>query len=99
MEVLNGVIEGDISPNHDITIKGILNGTLIVNGVYADVHGVVNGDVIVNNGGSVNIYGTVQGGITNNSGLVTVAGMVGREVSTVYGDTKILPDAVTNFKE
>lgn len=43
MEVLNGVIEGDISPNHDITIRGILNGTLIVNGVYADVHGVVNG--------------------------------------------------------
>lgn len=68
MEVLNGVIEGDISPNHDITIKGILNGTLIVNGVYADVHGVVNGDVIVNNGGSVNITGLCKGVL-----LITVA--------------------------
>ncbi|HEJ6987721.1 TPA: hypothetical protein SMF38_002878 [Klebsiella oxytoca] len=99
MEVLNDVIEGDLSPIHDIKIKGILNGTLIVNGIHADVHGIVNGDVFVNSGGSVNVYGTVQGSVTNNGGLVTVSGMVGKDVSTASGDTKILPEAITNFKE
>lgn len=71
---LTGMIVGKtiVSGSVSMIINGMINGDLILeSGSYAYVHGIVNGD-IVNNGGNLEIFGTVNGKVIRKDGQTTV---------------------------
>jgi cytoskeletal protein CcmA (bactofilin family) len=55
-----------------LIVRGIVNGNIhFLKSSEGELHGMINGDVI-NNGGDIKIFGTIDGKVLENSGTTFV---------------------------
>ena len=79
----------------DLLLNGIITGKLIVTGgCFANVRGIVKGDILVERGGKLELYGTASGGVTNDGGIVEIFGRVSGGLIKLSGHTVVHNEAV-----
>lgn len=96
MKVIDDVYHGSLILDSDVTVSGILEGSLTVTeGKTALITGIVSGNIVVMSGGRAVVEGIVSAAAINDGGYLEVAGIVQHGVQTKSGETVILPGAVT----
>jgi cytoskeletal protein CcmA (bactofilin family) len=76
MRVETGTIRGELLLTEDLRLNGLITESCTVpDGLHLDLHGVVNGDLRVELGGTAEIFGTVGGNLYAD-GMVSLFGRV-----------------------
>lgn len=97
MKSFKGMHDADFHVDSDISIYGMITGSLVVDGCYiVNLFGMVCSDVIVSNGAKVSINGTVNNDVINNGGDVEIQGAVDGRVFAQSGKTLINKGARVN---
>lgn len=82
MRIEINILTGDQTLTEDIQIQGMVIGSCFVpSGVYLRLHGIVSGDLRVEEGGTADVYGTVSGTLYGD-GTINVYGIVGKVEGT-----------------
>lgn len=94
MREIKYVIKGNQILEEDTCLRGIIVGSVEVRpNVYFEVHGTLNGKLMLQGGSRAKVCGTVNGDITNDGNL-EIFGTVNGTVQTVSGETFIDPNAI-----
>jgi cytoskeletal protein CcmA (bactofilin family) len=98
MTIEHGKIESDVSLDYELTLHGMVTGTIrVVNGGVLVLHGICGQNLLVERGAQAYLHGTVGGNVLNCGGYLEVYGTVGGYVHTTEGgNTFIDPNAVVN---
>lgn len=96
MAIEHGKIEGDLVVDSNLTLHGMVTGSItVVNGGFLALHGMCCHNLVVERGARVELHGTVSGNVLNRGGQLDVHGTVAGHVHTERdGDTSIAPNAV-----
>jgi hypothetical protein len=94
MRLITDKIESDVEISEDTSVRGLIIGEVRVTDCVLDLQGMVIGNIIVNEHGSVNIYGTVNGVVINRGGELRVWGMIYGSIQELAGLTWIDSKAV-----
>jgi hypothetical protein len=79
MKTIINIVNGTIRLDIDLTLIGMVRGTVIVpGGRRFELRGIVTGDVVVEAGGSADIRGIVAGRLRNEGGEIAVKGFARR---------------------
>lgn len=94
MKIENGKIEGNFTVNSEMTINGMVTGSItVVAGGKLYLRGTCSNNIIVQSGGSAFLYGTV-GNDVHNAGNVEVEGTVNGSVLSIGAPFKKSDGAV-----
>lgn len=78
MKTILGTIEGSIVLRKDTELLGVAKGMVTVpSGVHLQMDGMIMGDLVVLDGGSAEVNGTVMGYIINDGGSIKLRGVEG----------------------
>ncbi len=87
MKVMLDTIEGSVLLNEDFELLGVVTGSVTVaRGAHLKMDGLIMCDLVVLEGGSADITGTVMGYVINDGGRVKMRGLDG-----VLGMAGVLP--------
>ncbi|MGY6646867.1 MAG: hypothetical protein ACXIVD_16785 [Salinarimonas sp.] len=98
MAEISGQLEGPLTLECDLVMRGRVKGTVTVpSGSRLDLEGVIMGDLVVEEGGAAIVHGAVAGTLVNHGGDVEVRGTV--NCVHDYGDrlTRFGRDAKVGF--
>jgi len=77
MAEISGQLEGPLTLECDLVMRGRVKGTVTVpSGSRLDLEGLIMGDLVVEEGGAAIIHGAVAGTLVNHGGDVEVRGTV-----------------------
>jgi hypothetical protein len=94
MKLFNGHHRADFTVTEDVEITGLITGSVIVPpGKLLVLRGMVTGDVVVQKGAQATIYGMISGTLTNQGGIVRVAGQVNSIADLGDAKTTVEPHA------
>lgn len=99
MRTETGEFEGDLSVQGDFILQGMVTGSVtVLPGAYLRLQGTIVGDLVVEAGGIVDLFGMVNGAVIN-CGELQVFGTVRRTCTTMPGGkTQIASGASVNAK-
>jgi cytoskeletal protein CcmA (bactofilin family) len=96
MRVEDDTIRGDLLLTEDLRLNGqITESCTVPAGIHLDLHGLIGGDLMVDEGGFAEVFGTVNGNLVANgqvtlfgtiNGVVSGEGLQVREGAVVRGD-------------
>ena len=90
----HGKIEGNLRVTDSLDLHGIVTGTVsVAPGDRLESRGTFCRDLVLAEGSSVHLYGTVSGDVYNRAGELLVSGSVGGTLHGEGGTTVIDPDA------
>ena len=83
-------INGPVIVNDELELWGLAVGSCQVGaGGTLVLNGTVTGDLLVEDGGAVELYGLVVGTVRNRGGVIKVMGSVGGDIITERGMTTV----------
>lgn len=98
MKVIKDKIEQNTAISEDTQLLGMIVGlTTVSKNVIFQIHGMIIGDLILNEGATVYINGIVDGNIANNGGHLEIFGIVNGKINTDIGETIIGPKAIVSM--
>ncbi|OTP77282.1 hypothetical protein [Caballeronia sordidicola] len=91
MEVRSGRIDGPFTVERDLMIRGTVVGRATVrSGNNLVLNGTVTSDLVIEPAARVKIFGTVNGTVINQGGLVEIHGIVGAVADTASSSRTII---------
>ena len=94
-EVIDGKLIGDVSITNETTLLGMITGTTtVLENINFKNFGIINGDLILENGSVVSLNGIVNGDVINNGGHLEVFGIINGKIVRNGGETVVDPAAV-----
>ena len=97
MRVVSQRLEGPVTIDESISMRGMITGHATISAGHFILHGVVTGDLIVKAGARATIYGQVYGTVLNDGGQVEIEGSVGALADTSpLSRTLVSREAVVN---
>lgn len=94
MNIESGKIDDDYEITEDLQLNGMITGcSSVKSGAVLQLDGIVGKDVIVEQGGTAIINGTVSGNVINRGGTIEIYGVV---YGNVNGSALIDDNAVVN---
>ena len=86
MSIECGKIEGPLEVRDDFQLDGMVTGDVVVaDGGHFILRGMCCQNLIVLQGGTVELFGTVSGSVINRGGFLEVHGTIGGRLETVEG--------------
>lgn len=98
MPVERGKIEGAVELSDELQLDGMVAGDVtVLDGGHLILRGTCCKNLLIRPGGTVDLYGTVSGDVTNQGGFLEVHGIIRGKLNTIDGgDTYVDVNAQVN---
>lgn len=93
MQVIRGDLTAPVRVTDQLSVHGRLRaGAVVASGAQLLLHGLSEGDIVIEPGGTAEVWGIIERSIVNRGGTVRVYGLVSGDVSTTDDGTTCISD-------